>query len=68
MAGVHKSLHSNQSNNRRTSRKLGVRSCETELNIKVCACTYRLFFVSNSEHYLWKIRQQEDVQKATENL
>ncbi|KAK0450434.1 histone deacetylase complex, SIN3 component [Desarmillaria tabescens] len=38
------------------------------LKIKVCVRTYRLFFVSDSEDYLWKIRQQEDVQKATENL
>lgn len=38
------------------------------LEIKVCVRTYRLFFVSKSEDYLWKLRSRDEVQKASEQL
>ncbi|KAJ7726062.1 hypothetical protein DFH07DRAFT_246063 [Mycena maculata] len=38
------------------------------LEIKICVRTYRLFFVSRSEDYLWKLRQFADVDATTKLL
>ncbi|KAI0048887.1 hypothetical protein FA95DRAFT_1516785 [Auriscalpium vulgare] len=35
-----------------------------ELQIKVCVRTYRLFFVSRSEDVLWRVRPDEEVERA----
>lgn len=38
------------------------------LEIKICVRTYRLFFVSKSEDFLWKIPTKEETLKASECL
>lgn len=36
--------------------------------IKVCVRTYRLFFVSEKEDFLWKFRSKEEMEEAAANL
>ncbi|KAF8893642.1 hypothetical protein CPB85DRAFT_1230305 [Mucidula mucida] len=38
------------------------------LEIKVCVRTYRLFFVQDTEDYLWKIRDKEETERSDRNL
>ncbi|KAF8067547.1 histone deacetylase complex, SIN3 component [Lyophyllum atratum] len=38
------------------------------LEIKICVRTYRLFFVSNTEDFLWKISTREETRKAATHL
>ncbi|KAG6837451.1 hypothetical protein H0H93_008994 [Arthromyces matolae] len=38
------------------------------LEIKICVRTYRLFFVSNTEDFMWKVSSQEESMKALEHL
>lgn len=38
------------------------------LQIKVCVRTYRLFFVADTEDYLYKLRDPEESQKARKQL
>lgn len=38
------------------------------LEIKVCIRTYRLFFVSHTEDFLWKYRTKQEVDKNAEHL
>ncbi|KAF5380136.1 hypothetical protein D9615_006181 [Tricholomella constricta] len=38
------------------------------LEIKICVRTYRLFFVSKTEDFLWKISTREETRKAAEHL
>ena len=34
----------------------------------MCVRTYRLFFVSGSEDYFWKIREKDEMDQATRSL
>lgn len=43
-------------------------STKDGLEIKVCVRTYRLFFVSHTEDFLWKYRTKEEVDKHAERL
>ncbi|KAG6893701.1 hypothetical protein C0992_008974 [Termitomyces sp. T32_za158] len=38
------------------------------LEIKICVRTYRLFFVSKTEDFMWKISTKEETRKAMEHL
>lgn len=38
------------------------------LEIKICVRTYRLFYVSASEDYLFKLRTSEDMEAASKQL
>lgn len=38
------------------------------LEIKICVRTYRLFYVSDTEDFLWKISTKEESEKTVENL
>ena len=38
------------------------------LEIKICVRTYRLFFVSNTEDFMWKISSRDETKKAVEHL
>jgi len=41
---------------------------EDGLEIKICVRTYRLFYVSQSEDYLFKLRTFDDVEAASKQL
>lgn len=38
------------------------------LEIKVCVRTYRFFYVSNTEDYMWRLTEQPEVKKAQQKL
>ncbi|KAH0581672.1 hypothetical protein H2248_011367 [Termitomyces sp. 'cryptogamus'] len=38
------------------------------LEIKICVRTYRLFFVSKTEDFMWKISSKDETKKAVEHL
>ena len=40
---------------------------QDSLKIKVCVRTYRLFFVSKTEDFLWKISRRDEIKKALES-
>ena len=40
---------------------------QDSLEIKVCVRTYRLFFVSKTEDFLWKISSRDETKKASED-
>ena len=43
-------------------------SSEDGLEIKVCLRTYRLFYVSNTEDFMWRHRYKEEVDKNSQRL
>ncbi|KIK06012.1 hypothetical protein K443DRAFT_674585 [Laccaria amethystina LaAM-08-1] len=43
-------------------------STQDGLEIKVCVRTYRLFYVSRTEDFLWKFRSREEMEKNSQRL
>ena len=43
-------------------------SSQDGLEIKVCVRTYRLFYVSCTEDFLWKYRSKEEMEKNAHSL